>query len=107
VKRAAVGIGTGVLLSLASAAVDGSRLEVQDRDCPAAPQSCARPVVVSGSPISYISDFHGISPVGSTSFVSALLGEDHFRPGAFVLNALVHVCVVAAVWMVVRRAVRR
>ena len=50
-----------------------SRLEVQDWDCPPAPDSCARPMLVKGFPFPYISDYHGISVSGSAGLVGALL----------------------------------
>ena len=76
-----------LLATVASTAVRGTRLEVQDWDCPPAPQSCARPVEVRGFPLPFISDFHGISPVGRASLVGALLGEDLFHARAFWLDA--------------------
>jgi hypothetical protein len=89
--RAAILVATGaLLLTLVSSQVTGTRLEVQDWDCPPAPASCARPVVVAGYPLPYISDFHGISPVGRTSLDGALLGEDHFHPIAFGLDLAIY-----------------
>jgi hypothetical protein len=85
--RTAALLAVALLLTLASSAVEGTRLEVQDWDCPPAPASCARPVVVLGFPFPYVSDYHGISPVGSASLSGALLGEDHFHRGAFVADA--------------------
>jgi hypothetical protein len=70
-RRAAALLASAVAITLASSAVDTTRLEVQDWDCPPAPQSCARPVVVAGFPLPYISDYHGISPVGSADLVGA------------------------------------
>lgn len=76
-----------VALALVSSRVARTRLEIQDWDCPPAPASCARPVLVLGFPWPFISDYHGISPVGSASVVEAVLGIDHFHIGAFVLDA--------------------
>lgn len=87
---------SALLLTLLSSEVSGSRLEVQDWDCPPAPASCARPVVVAGYPFPYISDFHGISPVNRTSLVGALLGEDHFHPIAFGLDFLAYALALTA-----------
>jgi hypothetical protein len=87
----------GILLTLGSSAVKGSRLEVQDWDCPPAPQSCARPVVVGGFPRPYISDFHGISVVGDASLISAMLGDDLFRPTAFWLDVALYTLLTVAI----------
>lgn len=90
-------VATGaLLLTLLSSEVTGSRLEVQDWDCPPAPASCARPVVVAGYPLPYISDYHGISPGNRTSLVGALLGEDHFHPMAFGLDVVAYALALAA-----------
>lgn len=83
-------------LTFGSSAVRGSRLEVQDWDCPPAPLSCARPVVVRGFPAPYISDYHGISVVGDASLVGALLGEDLFHWPAFITDAGVYLLLVAS-----------
>jgi hypothetical protein len=96
-----------VALALASSAVRGTRLEVQDWDCPPAPRSCARPVEVRGFPRPYISDFHGISPVGRASLVGALLGEDLFRPRDFWLDAALYAGAVGVAWGAGRRVARR
>jgi hypothetical protein len=85
--RTAIAVIVGaLLLTLASTLVPRSRLEVQDWDCPPAPASCARPVEVRGLPLPWISDFHGISPVGGVDVVGALLGMDIFHAGAFVAD---------------------
>jgi len=88
----------GVVLALASSVVRGTRLEVQDWDCPPAPASCARPVVVGGFPLPYLSDYHGISPVGSVGLVAAALGEDHFHGRAFGANVLFSLVLVGGAW---------
>jgi hypothetical protein len=97
VRELASSVVLGVLLTLGSSVMKGTRLEVQDWDCPPAPQSCARPVVVSGFPRPYISDFHGISTVGDASLISAMLGDDHFWPTAFWLDAALYTALVAAI----------
>ena len=106
VRRAAILLGSALALTLLSSRVSGTRLEVQDWDCPPAPASCARPVLVLGFPLPYVSDYHGISVVGSASLSGALLGEDHFHAGAFLIDLLVYLALsglaVAAV-----RAMRR
>jgi hypothetical protein len=91
-----------VLLAGASSAVRGTRLEVQDWDCPPAPASCAKPVVVLGFPFPYVSDDQGISPVGSASLVGALLGVDFFRPGAFAADVAVYFAAAALVRLAAR-----
>ena len=96
-----------LVLTLASSAVTGTRMEVQDWDCPPAPASCARPVHVIGFPLSYISDFHGISPVGSADLVGALLGEDLFRADAFALDLAFFAAVILALDVGRRRLARR
>jgi hypothetical protein len=75
-----------IVLTLVSSLVTRTRLETQDWDCPPPPTSCARPVLVLGFPWPFISDYHGISPVGSASLVGAALGIDHFHARAFLLN---------------------
>ena len=78
-RRVAILLASAVTLTLLSSRVSRTRLEVQDWDCPPAPASCARPVLVLGFPLPYISDYHGISVVGRASLSGALLGEDHFH----------------------------
>jgi hypothetical protein len=93
-----VTVTTGALvMTLASSAVPGTRLEVQAWDCPPAPASCPRPVIVRGFPFPYVSDYHGISPVGSASLSGAILGEDRFRPGGFLANLALYGVVLAAI----------
>ncbi len=75
-----------LVLALASSRVVRTRLEVQDWDCPPVPLSCARPVVVLGFPLPYVSDYHGISPVGRASLVDAAMGIDHFHTPAFLVD---------------------
>jgi hypothetical protein len=96
-----------LVLALASSAVAGTRLEVQDWDCPPAPASCARPVLVRGFPLSYISDYHGISVVGRASLLGALLGEDHFRAGAFAADVALYAAFLAAIAAASARLARR
>ena len=97
----------GVVLALVSSMVEGTRLEVQDWDCPPAPASCARPVQVRGFPLPYISDFHGISPVGRASLVGALLGEDHLHLHAFAADAALYAALAGAAWAGIARLRRR
>ena len=97
-RRALALLAAAVALALASSAVPGTRLEVQDWDCPPAPASCARPVEVRGFPLPYISDYHGISVVGSADLVGALLGEDLFHADAFWLDVVAYGVLATAVW---------
>jgi hypothetical protein len=90
-------------LTLGSSAVQRPRLEVQDWDCPPAPASCARPVLVAGFPFPYLSDYHGISVVGRVSLVDALLGIDRFHARAFWLNVDLYLLAIAAACCTVRR----
>ena len=94
-------------LTLATIFVSGTRLEVQDWDCPPAPASCARPVTVGGFPLPWVSDYHGISPVGSVSLTGAILGEDHFHAGAFVADVACFLVAGGALMMLASRATRR
>lgn len=75
-----------MLLTLASTVVLDTRLDVQDWDCPPAPSSCARPVVVSGFPFPYVYDYHGISAVNNASLIEVLLGIDHFHAVPFLAD---------------------
>ncbi len=83
-------LGVAMILTGASSVIQRTRLEVQDWDCPPAPTSCARPVLVAGFPFVYLSDYHGIPPVGSVSLGGGLLGEDLFQPGAFCGNVVMY-----------------
>ena len=97
---------SAVVLTLLSSLVSRTRLEVQDWDCPPAPASCARPVIVLGFPLPYVSDYHGISVVGRASLSGALLKEDHFHGGAFVVDLLFYLALsglVAAALSAMRR----
>lgn len=100
-------IAIAVALTLASSFVSGTRLEVQDWDCPPAPASCARRVIVLGFPLPYISDYHGISVVGKASLVDALLGIDHFHLSAFLANVVLYFVVVLLVATTARSLRRR
>ena len=95
-RRAVQSVLAGVLLTVASSVVERHRLEVQDWDCPPAPQSCARPVLVVGYPFPYISDYHGISVANSADLTGALMGEDHFHGAAFIGNVAVYAALVFA-----------
>ncbi|HJU69827.1 MAG TPA: hypothetical protein VJ650_16435 [Gemmatimonadaceae bacterium] len=90
VLRGVVVLALALGLTLLSTVVSSTRLEVQDWDCPPAPASCARPVLVLGFPLPYISDYHGISVVGSASLSGAVLGEDHFHLTAFLANVVLY-----------------
>lgn len=89
-RRLTILLLVALLLTLASSCISGTRLEVQDWDCPPAPASCARPMLVKGFPFPYISDYHGISVSGSADLVGALMGEDLFHWDAFAGNLLVY-----------------
>jgi hypothetical protein len=102
----AIGLGA-ILLTLLSIFVERRRLEVQDWDCPPAPASCARPVLVAGFPLPYISDYHGISVVNRVSIIGGLLGEDHVHWRAFLFDVAVYALVLAATWAAARRMTRR
>ncbi|HEU0076183.1 MAG TPA: hypothetical protein VFQ76_00965 [Longimicrobiaceae bacterium] len=97
-------LALAVLLTLASSAVRRTRPEVQEWDCPPAPASCAKPVLVLGFPFPYVSDNQGISVVGSASLPGALMGEDFFHPGAFAADVAVYF---AAAALVARARTRR
>ena len=106
--RSLLAIGLGALaLTLLSSLVERRRLEVQDWDCPPAPASCARPVLVAGFPAPYLSDYHGISVVNRVSIVGGLLGEDHFHWHAFLLDAGVYALALAALLVAARRVAAR
>ena len=106
--RRLVAIALGALvLALLSSVVERHRLEVQDWDCPLAPASCARSVLVAGFPAPYLSDYHGISVVNRVSVVGGLLGEDHFHWGAFLLDAGAYALVLVAAWAALRRLAER
>ena len=96
-----------LLLTAMSSVVADSRLEVQDWDCPPAPASCARPMLVKGFPFPYISDFHGISPVGSADLVGAILGMDLFHALAFWADVAVYAALLLAAVVARRRLARR
>jgi hypothetical protein len=94
----------GLLLTVASSVIERHRLEVQDWDCPPAPASCARPVLVLGYPFAYVSDYHGISVVNSASLTGAMLGEDHLHATAFIGNVLLYSTLVFGLLALGRRA---
>lgn len=101
----AISIGA-VVLTLVSSVVPGTRVEVQDWDCPPAPASCAREVVANGFPFPYIADYHGLSVANQASLFGALLGEDRFRAGPFWANVAFYAGALAAinvVWALARR----
>ena len=96
-----------VILTMASSIVPGTRVEVQDWDCPPPPASCARTVVAAGFPIPYIADYHGISPVGSVSLIEAVMGIDNIRPRPFWTNVVFYGAIVAIASRVLVRRVGR
>lgn len=106
-RRIVALVGVAIVLAFASSAVRRTRLEVQEWDCPPAPASCARPVLVLGFPVSYISDHHGISVVGDASLFGALLGEDRFHWRAFVADVAVYLVIAAAAATATRAVQRR
>ena len=69
----------GLLATLATSLAQRTRPEVQEWDCPPAPASCARPVLVGGLPLAYVSDHHGISVVGRVVGSSRYHGWDPER----------------------------
>lgn len=104
-SRTATLAASALLLTLASSAVPGTRLEVQEWDCPPAPASCARPVAVRGFPLPYIADYHGTSP-GGASLLGALYGLDYFRVRPFLANLALYAAALAgagAAWARARR----
>lgn len=105
VEAVLVALGA-LLLTALSSVVSGTRLEVQDWDCPPAPASCARPMLVKGFPLPYISDFHGISPVGSAGLLGAILGEDLFHPLAFWGDVVIYAVVLSAIVLLRGRPTR-
>ncbi len=100
-------LALAVLLAAASGAVHGTRMEVQEWDCPPAPASCARPVPVLGFPFPYVSDNQGISVVGSASLLGALTGEDFFHAGAFAADVAAYFAAAALVRLAARARGRR
>lgn len=105
-RRRAVLLGGAVAITLATSAIKGWRMEVQDWDCPPT-GSCARPVRVSGFPLRYITDYHGISAVGDANVVSALLGDDIMHWAAFGANVAIWAGVLGAGGWVAGRVRRR
>lgn len=105
VRRIAILFAIALVLTLASSRVSRTRLEVQDWDCPPPPASCARPMLVVGFPLPYISDYHGISTGNSATLTGAVLGEDLFHLSAFLTNLAAYFLLAAAV-MVSARALR-
>jgi len=103
-SRLALFVALPIALTLASSIVPRTRVEVQDWDCPPAPASCARPVVARGFPMTYVSDFHGISVTGDASLVSALLGDEIVRGWSFVVDVAFYAVLV---WLVHAFAIRR
>lgn len=106
-RRLAATAVAAVILTMASSIVPGTRVEVQEWDCPPAPASCARTVVAAGFPIPYIADYHGISPVGSADLVGALMGIDKIRPLPFWANVAFYGALVAVVWGTLARRAGR
>ena len=100
-------LAVAVALALASSAVRGTRMEVQEWDCPPAPASCAKPVPVLGFPFPYVSDNQGVSVVGSASLFGALIGEDFFHPAAFAADVAAYFAAAALAALAFRRRRRR
>ena len=98
VRRLTGALAISVLLTIATISIERRRLEVQDWDCPPAPASCARPVVVGGYPFPFVVDFHGVSVVNSVSLSGAILGEDFFLWLPFLTDVLIYFFVVLALW---------
>lgn len=71
------------------------------------PASRARPVAVRGFPMPYVSDDHGVSPVGTADLAGALTGVDRFHPGAFAADVALYAATGAAAMALARYAVRR
>ena len=107
IRRLAVLSLIAVVLATASMYVQRTRLEVQDWDCPPAPASCARPVLVGGFPLVFVSDYHGISVVNSISLSGALLGEDLFHWPSFLGNVLFYLMIAAGASAIMMRYRRR
>ena len=99
-KRVLTIAGIALAATLVSSVVESTRSVVQDWDCPPAPLSCARDVVVVGFPFPYIYDYHGLSPVGSADLMGVLLDMDHFHwmpfAGNFALYSLLAGLIVLA-----------
>ena len=106
-RRFAATAVAAVILTMASSIVPGTRVEVQEWDCPPAPASCARTVVAAGFPIPYLADYHGISPVGSVSLIQAVMGIDKIRPLPFWTNVVFYGALVAVVWGILARRAGR
>jgi hypothetical protein len=104
VRRIAILLAIALVLTLASSRVYRTRLEVQDWDCPPPPASCARPMLVAGFPLPYISDYHGISTGNSATLTGAVLGEDLFHRAAFLTDLGVYFLLAWAVAAAVRAA---
>ena len=97
-RRAAALLAAGLLATAATSLAQRTRPEVQEWDCPPAPASCARPVLVGGLPLAYVSDHHGISVVGRVGLLGALLGEDRFHPHAFWADVAAWTLVAWSAW---------
>ena len=97
-RRIAALVLVALLAASVSSMVTRTRLEVQDWDCPPAPASCARPVLVGGFPFAFLSDYHGISVVGRVSLLGGLLGEDHIHWHAFAMDAGIYALVATGAW---------
>jgi hypothetical protein len=92
-----------IVAALASSVVPGTRIEVQDWDCPLPPASCARPVEAVGFPLPYIADYHGISPVGSADLMGMLMGIDKFRMRPFLADVAFYSALIGVIWLVAAR----
>ena len=102
-RRLTTMLFAAVAITLATSVVGTTRLVVQDWDCPPAPASCERPMLVKGFPFPYISDYHGISVSGSADLVGALMGEDLLHSDAFAWSVTFWFVECALLGLAVRR----
>jgi hypothetical protein len=93
----------GVVLALLSSAQPG-RARATYSEIMGCERSCE--VAAAGWPMPYLIDYPGISVVGSANLSGALLGEDHFRWGAFALTWLFWTAVSTAFLFLWRRVTR-
>lgn len=95
-KRAIQWVVISVLLSGVSSCVPGQVIDVVpgSEDCKTGCLAAA-----AGWPLAYIVDGHGLSPHGSADFIGMLLGIDRFDGSRAVLNWLLWLSMIAAVWV--------
>ncbi|WP_152639835.1 hypothetical protein [Sphingobium bisphenolivorans] len=75
----------GVMLALASSLCDGQAQALYP-EIMGCEDGCA--VAAAGWPLPYLTDYPGISVVGSASLTGVLTGEDHFRLSSFLVTTL-------------------